>query len=146
MQGIKSMQVYSLKRMECTRRLARFIEFNFSDQHAICLNSRKREFEGSVAQTFVCRWRRGNCPGLQRVGLSMLCNMLGERSRTSLHLVILRDLPHTYSCTCFYSKEKQRWKQKGLYRFWTPGSLNFIQIKSEKCLKHPFFFLFFLFF
>ena len=106
MQGIKSMQVYSLKRMECTRRLARFIEFNFSDQHAICLNSRKREFEGSVAQTFVCRGRRGNCPGLQRVGLSMLCNMLGERSRTSLHLVILRDLPHTYSCTCFYSKEK----------------------------------------
>ena len=46
-QGIKSMQVYSWKRMECTRRLARFIEFNFSDQHAICLNSRKREFEGS---------------------------------------------------------------------------------------------------
>ena len=39
--------------------LASFIEFNFSDQHAICLNSRKREFEGSVAQTFVCRGRRG---------------------------------------------------------------------------------------
>ena len=111
MQGIKSMQVYSWKCMECTRRLARFIEFNFSDQHAICLNSRKREFEGSVAQTFVCRGRRGNYPGLQRVGLSMLCNMLGERSRTSLHLVILRDLPRTYSCTCFYSKEKQWWKQ-----------------------------------
>ena len=45
--------------MECTSGLARFIEFNFSDQHAICLNSRKREFEGSVAQTFVCRGRRG---------------------------------------------------------------------------------------
>jgi len=105
----------------------RFIEFNFSDQHAICLNSRKREFEGSVAQTFVCRGRRGNCLGLQRVGLSMLCNMLGERSRTSLHLMILRNLPHTYSCTCFYSKEKQRWKQKD-YQFLTSGS-NFIQWK-----------------
>ena len=45
--------------MECTSGLARFIEFNFSDQRAICLNSRKREFEGSVAQTFVCRGRRG---------------------------------------------------------------------------------------
>ena len=111
MQGQKSMQVYSWKRMECTSGLARFIEFNFNDQHAICLNSRNREFEGSVAQTIVCRGRRGNCPGLQRVGLSMLCNMLGERSRTSLHLVILKDLPHTYSCTCFYSKEKQWWKQ-----------------------------------
>ena len=32
----------------------RFVEFNFSDQHAICLNSRIREFEGSVAQTIVC--------------------------------------------------------------------------------------------
>ena len=91
--------------MECTSGLARFIEFNFSDQHAICLNSKKREFEGSVTQTFVCRGRRGNCPGLQRVGLSMLCNMLGERSRKCLQLVILRGLPHTYSCTCLYSEK-----------------------------------------
>ena len=105
-QGIKSMQVYSWKRMECTIGLARFIEFSYSDKHAKCLNSRIRELEGSVAQTIVCRGRRGNCPSLQRDGPSMLCNMLGERSRTSLHLVILRDLPHTYSCTCFYSKEK----------------------------------------
>ena len=58
-QGIKSMEVYSWKRMECTSGLARFIEFNFSDQHAIYLTSRKREFEGSVTQTFICRGRRG---------------------------------------------------------------------------------------
>ena len=105
------MQVYSWKHMECTIGLARFIEFSYSDKDAICLNSRIRELEGSVAQTIVCRGRRGNCLGLQRAGPSMLCNMLGERSRTSLHLVILRDLPHTYSGTCFYSKEKQWWKQ-----------------------------------
>ena len=117
MRGIKSMQADSWKRMECTRGMARFIEFKFSDQHAICLNSRVREFEGSVAHTFICRGRRGNCPSLQHARPSMLCNMLGEISRTSLHLVILRDLPHTYSCTCFYLKGKQRWKQKGLYRF-----------------------------
>ena len=105
------MQDYSWKRMECKSVLARFNEFSFSDKHAICLNSRIRELEGSVAQTIVCRGRRGTCPGLQRAGPSMLCNMLGERSWTSLHLVILWDLPHTYSCTCFYSKEKQWWKQ-----------------------------------
>jgi len=28
----------------------------------------------------------------------------------------VRDLPHTYSCTCLYSKEKQKWKQEGLCR------------------------------
>ena len=43
-------------------------------------------------------------------GLSVSCVMLGERSQVSLLLVLLRDLPHTYSCTCFYST-KQRWKQ-----------------------------------
>jgi len=53
------MQADSWKRMECTRGMARFIEFKFSDQQEICLNSRMREFEGSVAQTFVCRGRRG---------------------------------------------------------------------------------------
>ena len=41
----------------------RFIEFNFSDQHAICLNSRNREFEGSVAQT-----RAGNETSRARLG------------------------------------------------------------------------------
>jgi len=30
-----------------------------------------------------------------------------------LHLVIFRNLSHTYYCTCLYSEqEKQRWKQK----------------------------------
>ena len=87
------MQDYSWKRMECKSVLARFNEFSFSDKHAICLNSRIRELEGSVAQTIICRGIRGTCPGLQRAGPSMLCNMLGERSQKSLHLLILRDLP-----------------------------------------------------
>ena len=43
-------------------------------------------------------------------GLSVSCVMLGERSQVSLLLMLLRDLPHTYSCTFFYST-KQRWKQ-----------------------------------
>ena len=77
---------------------AGFIEFNFNDQHVICLNSRIKEFEGSVSQTIVCRGRRGNCgksevvwsnqrfghpslsfiyPGFQCARSSMLCNMYG---------------------------------------------------------------------
>ena len=98
-----------------------------------------REFEGSVAQTFVCRGRRGNCPVLQRAGPLMLCNMLGERSQTSLHLLILKDLPHTYSCTCFYSKEKQWWKQTWTLPVLNTGESKLYSKKSEKCLKHQFF-------
>ena len=47
---------------------------------------------------------------LYDAGPLMLCVMLGERSQVSFLLVLLRDLPHTYSCNCFYST-KQRWKQ-----------------------------------
>ena len=106
--------------------MARFNEFSLSDKHAICLNSRIRELEGSVAQTIVCRGRRGNCLGLQRAGPSMLCNMLGERSRMSLHLVILRDLPTLILVPAFIQKKNNGGNKQGLYEFRTPGSLNFI--------------------
>ena len=45
MRGIKSMQAYSWKRMECTSGLARFIKFSFSDQH---INSIKLKNLGSL--------------------------------------------------------------------------------------------------
>jgi hypothetical protein len=41
-------------------------------------------------------------------GMSVLCDMLGERSQVSLLLVLLKDLPHTYSCTCFFSIKEQK--------------------------------------
>ena len=41
-------------------------------------------------------------------GLSVSCVMLGERSQVSFLLVLLRDLLHTYSCTCFYSTKEQK--------------------------------------
>ena len=41
-------------------------------------------------------------------GLSLSCVMLGEGSQVSLLLMLLRDLPHTYSCTCFYSIKEQK--------------------------------------
>ena len=70
---------------------------------------------------------------------------MGERPWISLHLVILRDLPHTYSCTCLYSKEKQKWKQEGTLPVLTPRSLKFIESKSKKCLKHQILFYYFIF-
>ena len=105
----------------------------------ISMNSFKLKNLGSrseFAQTIVWRQRRGSwgksmlvwsnqrfghpslvpiSPVLQLVGSSMLCNMLGERSCMSLQMVSLKDLLHTYSCTCFYSKGTQ-YKQ-GLYQF-----------------------------
>ena len=44
------------------------------------------------------------------LGASLLvsCVMLGERSQVSFLLVLLRDLPHTYYCTCFYSTKEQK--------------------------------------
>jgi hypothetical protein len=37
----------------------------------------------------------------------------------------MRDLPHTYFCTCLYSnKRKQRWKQTWALPIWTTGSLS----------------------
>ena len=139
------MQDYSWKRMECKSVLAWFNEFSFSDKHAICLNSRIRELESSVAQTIVCRGRRGNCPVLQHAGPSMLCNMLGERSQTSLHL-LMRDLPHTYSCTFFYSKEKQWWKQTWTLPVLNTGESKLYWNKKWEVLEAPDFIFIFYFF
>jgi hypothetical protein len=47
------MQANHRKDMFNMWRLARFIEFNFNDQYEIFLNSRIKEFKGSVAQTIV---------------------------------------------------------------------------------------------
>ena len=55
-----------------------------------------------------------------------------------------RSPPHLF-LYLFLFKRKKRWKQKGLYRFWTPGSLNFIQKKWE-VLEAPDFILFLFFY
>ena len=76
-------------------------------------------------------------PALWRVGLSMLCICLGERSRTSLQVVILRDLPHTYSCTCLYSKEKQKWKQERTLPVLNTGESKLYWNKKWEVLEAP---------
>ena len=69
------------------------------------------EFGGPWGPGRPFSWPVGPVLGmLLGAGLSVSCVMLGERSQVSLLFVLLRDLPHTYSCTCFYST-KQRWKQ-----------------------------------
>ena len=120
------------------------------------LGSRRSVF----AQTIVWRQRRGSwgksmlvwsnqrfghpslvpiSPVLQLVGSSMLWNMLGERSCMSLQMVSLKDLPHTYSCTYFYSKGR-RCKQ-GLCWFWITWESNFYWGKMHEILKRLSFFL-----
>ena len=66
--------------------------------------------------------------------LKVSCVMLGERSQVNLLIVLLRDLPHTYSCTCFYSTQ-QRWKQARTLPFVNTG-------ESKLLLKKPKFLLF----
>jgi len=127
-----------------------------------------RSMRSVFAQTIIWRGRRGNwgkselvclnqrfghpslvpiCPVLQRVGPSMLCSMLGERSWVSLQLVSSKDLPHTYSCTCFYSKqEKQRWKQTRTMPILNTEESKLYWIKTWFYLVHYFFINLFLLF
>ena len=74
-------------------------------------------------------------------GLSMSCVMLGEISQVRLLLVLLRDLPHTYSRTCFYST-KQRWKQARTLPVVNTGESKLLFNKYLKSLN---FFLFYYF-
>jgi len=41
-------------------------------------------------------------------------HMFGGEISKEFAISDVRDLPHTYSCTCLYSKERQKWKQEGL--------------------------------
>jgi hypothetical protein len=68
--------------------------------------------------------------------------MLGERSQVSLLLVLLRELPHTYSYTCFYST-KQRWKQARTLPVANTGESI---VLLNKYLKKTNFFILMLFF
>jgi hypothetical protein len=55
------------------------------------------------------------CPVLQCAGLSDVGQHVGGRSGMSLHLVSLRDLPHTCPCTYFYlTKKTERAETKTL--------------------------------
>ena len=80
-------------------------------------------------------------------GLSVSCVMLGERSQVSLLLVLLRDLPHTYSCTYFYST-KQRWKQARTLPIVNTGESKLLlneYLKRPKFLLFGFFLIIFYF-
>ena len=106
------------------------------------------------AQTIIWRGRSGVCrkselvwsnQGFDHPSLNPIClffNVLDRRCcatcwgrdlQIDLQSMTLKDLPHTYSCTCFYSKEKQ-YKQ-GLCRFWITGESNFYWGKGHEMLK-----------
>jgi hypothetical protein len=104
------------------RRLARLIEFlSLVSIINLVKTQEIRELEGCIAQTIVedeeeeTEGVRGGwsnrrfdqpssdpiCPVLQCAGPSHVGQHVGGRSRMSLPLVSLRDLPHTCLCTCF---------------------------------------------
>ena len=68
---------------------------------------------------------------------------MGERSWTKFAFGdSKRSLPHLFLYLSLFKENKSG--KKGLYRFWTPGSLNFIEWKNEKFfifLKHLIIFL-----
>jgi len=74
----------------------------------------------------------------------MLCNFFGGEISNELQLVILRDLPHTYSYTYLCSKENKS-GNKGLCRFWMPGSLNFIESEKVIIWSTKFYFILLMF-
>ena len=78
-------------------------------------------------------------------GLTVSCVMLGERSQVSLLLVHLRDLPHTYSCTCFYSTI-QRSKQTRTLPVVNTGESKLLLNKYLKKPKFVLFYVYFLFY
>ena len=146
------MQDYSWKCMECTGRISKvhWVKFSWSAKKLFKLKNlgMLREFvKGDLhipslveeARNEGSQWWLGRTKGsaippwipsvLFFSVLDRRCcaPYLGERSRTGLQLVIWRDLPHTYSCTCFIQKKNKSGNKKGLCRGWTPGSLNFIE-------------------
>ena len=70
-------------------------------------------------------------------------HMFGGEISNEFTIGDVRDLPHTYSCTCLYSKEKQKWKQEGLCRGPIPGSQNFIQSENVFIWSTKFLFYFY---
>ena len=68
----------------------------------------------------------------------MLCNMLGERSQTSLHLMILRDLPTLIFVPIFIQKKNKGGKKKTLLILNTGESK--LYFKKREVLEAPVFF------
>ena len=129
MQGIKSMQIYWWKSMECKALLCIVIwswnfrsEFIWVGRYEFGRANQRDGWRRAVQASLGVRRASGARPTplvglldpvlglLLGAGLSVSCEMLGERSQVRLLLVLLKDLPHTYSCTYFYST-KQRCKQ-----------------------------------
>ena len=71
---------------------------------------------------------------------------MGERSWTEFAFGdSKRSLPHLFLYLSLF-KENKSGKKKGLYRFWTPGSLNFIESKNITISSTNFYFIYILFY
>ena len=127
MQGIKSMHVYSESAWSARPFFAFWFGFEISDQNlfeqgGVSLGCKPAwwmmqgcmGFNGSVdprVNRLSSLWPIKSCLGraVRCWSVDVVRHVGGEIS-SEISPCALRDLPHTYSCTCFYST-KQRWKQ-----------------------------------
>ena len=112
------------------------------------------------ALTIVWRGRRGNwgkselvwsnkrfvhpsldpiCPVLQRAGVSMLCNMLGERYQMSFQLVFERSPPHLFLYLFFIQKKNNTNKDSASFE--SPGCQKILLMQGAWNAQAPSFFL-----
>ena len=75
----------------------------------------------------------------------MLCSMYGGEILNEFEIGDFERPPQQFFVYLSLFKENKSGNKKGLYRFWTPGSLNFIESKNEKFFKAPNCFLFYLY-
>ena len=75
----------------------------------------------------------------------MMCNMFGGEILNKFEIGDFeRSPPHLFLYLSLF-KENKSGKKKGLYRFWTPASLNFIESKNITISSTNFYFIYILF-
>ena len=167
MRGIRSIQVYLWKRMECIRWVARFFEFNFSDQQINSIKLKKlgslREFVRDVLHIPSLK-RKKREPQEARGGFAepkVQPSLLGFLLSCSLACWTVDDVQHVWGrdLECIWNwwfweisphlflymslfKENKSGDKKGLYWFWTPGSLNFIESNNITIWSTSFYFIY----
>ena len=157
MQGIKSMQIYSWKRMESKALICIAIwSWNFRSEFiwiGRCEFWRANQRDGwrrAVQASLGIRrasgpgrpfsWPAKSCLGHVAWSWSVgVVRDVGGEISSEFAPCALRDLPHTYSCTCFYST-KQRCKQARTLPVVNTGESKLL---LNKYLKKPKFLLFF---
>ena len=76
----------------------------------------------------------------------MMCNMFGGEILNEFEIGDFERSPPLLFLYLSLFKENKSGKKKGLYRFWTPASLNFIESKNITISSTNFYFIYILFY